>query len=104
MMIISLWLHGKPNWALPIEGKNKIDPYMIKQYANILSEHLQHVAVMIAKLQSHGWRLVESYGQLYALEYQKENVNRENIHKELKKMEINIEEVSIEELQENKCN
>ena len=104
MIIISLWLHGKPNWALPIEGKNEIDPYVIREYADILSGHLYKIAVITAKLQNSGWRLIESYGQLYGLEYCKEGITRENLYKELEKMQISIEDVSIEELSDNAIN
>ena len=101
MIIIEVWLHGKPGWALPIDGRNRINPIVIKEYADALKEHLHNVARTIHKLQKSGWELVDTGASLYALEYSKSGLNKENINFELEKAGLNSYEVAIRELVEN---
>ncbi len=98
MIVINLWLHGKPNWALPIEGRSKVDPFIIRDYGDTIRDHLHNIAVIVTKLQCHGWRLIESYGQLYSLEYYKIGITKDNIKEELKELKISADEISLQDI------
>ena len=98
MIFVNLWLHGKPNWALPIEGKTELEPFVIKEYADRLREHLYLISFMITKLQNNGWKLIESYGTLYSLEYYKEGIDKLGAKIELRSLGIDLETIHMEEI------
>ena len=98
MITISVWLHGKPNWALPLEGKDIINPYYLKNYGDELRNHLYDVSKIVYKLQINGWRLLKSFGSLYNLDYVKEDISKEEVICELKNIGVNINKVAIEEI------
>lgn len=101
MIVLEIWLHGKPSWALPIEGRNRLNPIMIKEYADALKTHLYNVARTIHKLQKAGWELLDNGASLYSLEYSKSEIDRENINYELEKAGIEQYEVAVKEVIEN---
>ena len=103
MIIIKLFLHGKPNWYLPLEGTTKVNPNIIRLYADQLKEHLYKASLIADKLQKMGWFLLKSYGTVYYLEYCKFDIVIEEAKKELTEIGIN-NQVIIEELNlENVC-
>mgnify|MGYP001575363791 CR=1 FL=1 len=83
MIILKLFLHGKPNWYLPIEGTEKVNPYIIRLYADQLKDHLYKTAETIRKLQENGWYLLKTYGTMYYLEYCKFDITSEQAKSEL---------------------
>ncbi len=97
MIIIKLFLHGKPNWYLPIEGKTTVNPITIRLYADQLKEHLYKASFIAGKLQDMGWNLLKSYGTMYYLEYCKFGIAIEEAKNELTEIGIN-NQVIIEEL------
>jgi len=98
MITVSVWLHGKPNWALPLEGKDSVNPHNLKSYGDELRNHLYDAASIIYKLQKGGWRLLKSFGSLYALDYAKDLENMEQAVEELKNLGISKHKVAIEEI------
>lgn len=98
MIILKVFLHGKPNWYLPIEGKTVVNPTVIRLYADQLKEHLYTVANTIYKLQKNSWYLLRAYGAMYYLEYCKFDVKIEETKKELQNLGINEHQVIVEEL------
>ncbi|MBS3175265.1 hypothetical protein J4440_05265 [Candidatus Woesearchaeota archaeon] len=101
MIYIEIWLHGKPGWALPIEGRNKINPLVLREYGDSLRKHINNVAFIIHRLQNHGWTINEPGLNPYSIEYYKEGVNKFNVYEELKKAGICAHDVAIRELIEN---
>ncbi len=103
MIIIKIFLHGKPNWFLPLEGAAKVDPEMIRIYADQLKEQLYSASSIVEKLQKNWWYLLESYGAIYYLEYCKFDTTLEQAKRELAELNIN-QPLMIEELNlENVC-
>lgn len=102
MIILKLYLHGKPNWYLPIEGTKKVNPIILRLYADQLKEHLYNAAEMVRKLQDKNWLLLKTYGTMYYLEYCKFNTNQDEAKKELEEIGISsqvmIEEVDLENI------
>ena len=83
MIILKLFLHGKPNWYLPIEGTEKVNPYIIRLYADQLKDHLYKASETIRKLQENNWYLLKTYGTMYYLEYCKFDITLEQAKNEL---------------------
>lgn len=100
MIIIKLFLHGKPNWHLPIEGTTRVNSNFIRLYADQLKEHLYKASQTIEKLENNGWNLLKSYGTMYYLEYCKFSTQLDQVERELKEIGISnhvlIEELDIE--------
>ncbi len=101
MIIVEVWMHGKPGWALPIDGRNRINPVIIKEYADTLKEHLHNAARTIHKLQKAGWELIDTGASLYSLEYSKQGLDKGNISFELEKAGVSSYDVAVRELVEN---
>ncbi len=98
MIIVSIWLHGKPNWALPLENKESISPKLLKKYGYDLKNHFTKVSKVVSLLQNHGWRMFRSYGVIYTLEFYKDDMSDDQAISELSFMGINnIPLVSIEQ-------
>lgn len=100
MIILEIWLHGKPEWELPLEG-NRINPFIIENYGNFIKNHMHNVAFTIKKLQNNGWILNEDRISPYSIEYFKEGVDSNNVYNELKNIGIESSDVAIRELVEN---
>lgn len=83
MIIIRLFIHGKPNWYLPIEGTEKVNPCIIRLYADQLKDHLYKASETIRMLQENGWYLLKTYGTMYYLEYCKFDITLDQAKKEL---------------------
>ena len=64
MIILSIWLYGKPSWDIPIEGKNFLDPKMIKEHNEYLYSHLNCITDIIEKLNSNGSDLGIPYDKI----------------------------------------
>ncbi len=96
MIELGLWLYGKPNWDLEIEGKTYLDPSVLREHALLLKLHLERVASILDKLQKNGWKMKENYGALYALTLCKKT-SKEKAEQELLKLEIELEEVDFYE-------
>ena len=99
MINIDIGLYGKPSWDMDIEGKDYIEPKMIRKQGEFLKEHLHKVADMLEKLQSAGWIVAEGYGAIYSLQLYKETTKVE-AKKELKRLKINPKDIHIEEYAE----
>ena len=97
MIIVEIWLHGKPGWALPLEGRNKINPLVIREYADAMKKHLNNTAFIIHKLQNNGWIINENGLNPYSIEYWKEGINKNNIYSELKSACVDSADVAIRE-------
>ena len=99
MIEAQLWLYGKPSWDLEIEGKKHIEPAILKSHGAFLKDHLEKTADLLEKLQNAGWKVVESYGAIYAITLYKK-INMFNAKEELKKLGISLEEVNLEQAEE----
>ncbi|HLC85914.1 MAG TPA: hypothetical protein VJG30_01350 [Candidatus Nanoarchaeia archaeon] len=97
MISLSIWLYGKPNWDIPIEGSKFIDPCVLLEHAGYLYKHLCEIAILVNKLQSNGWELFETYGAVYSLDFYK-NISLEEAEEELFFLKIQMKEVNIEEV------
>mgnify|MGYP001601928180 CR=1 FL=1 len=84
---------------MPIEGKNYINPKMMRKHADVLREHLYNVALIMEKLQSTGWKVSESYGAIYSLNLSKD-ITKKEAQKELKSLNISMSDVSLEEFED----
>ena len=100
MIILKIFLHGKPNWYLPIEGTTNINPQIIRLYADQLRDHLYTTSSIIDRLQKNDWFLLKSYGAVYYLEYCKFDTSLESVKKEFKDLTVSnriiIEELNLE--------
>lgn len=104
MIVLNIWLHGKPNWALPLEGQEYVSPAYVRQYGNELKAHLYSVASVVQKLQCNGWKMLKSFGTLYNLEYSKEGVSMDNVDDELEKLGIKVGGfIGVEDLNVEAC-
>lgn len=97
MISLSIWLYGKPNWDIPIEGRKFVDPCVLLEHAGYLYEHLCEIAIFINRLQSNGWQLFESYGAVYSLDFYK-NMSLAEAEEELVFLRIPMKKVSLEEV------
>ena len=91
---MQLWLYGKPSWDLEIEGKNNIEPGLLKDHGVFLKEHLEKTAAVLERLQKAGWKVVESYGAIYEITLYKK-ISMIKAREEFKKLEISLEEVNV---------
>ena len=103
MIIIKVFLHGRPDWHLPfLEGRPEVNPTLLRLYADNLKEHLYRASSIVNKLQKNGWCLLEAYGAIYSLEYCKFDIDSNEAKSEILVMGITenviIEELDLEEL------
>ena len=100
MIILKLYLHGRPDWHIPQVGNTRLNSTSLRMYADYLREHLYRVSFIVDKLQRNNWVLLESYGAMYYLEYCKFDVSVEETEKELNCLGIRnqliIEELDLE--------
>ncbi len=101
MIVLKLFLHGRPDWHLPLQGSTKLNPASIKLYADHLKGHLYRASSLVELLQRNGWYLLESYGAIYYLEYCKFEINSDQAKSELDRLGVNnqviIEELNLED-------
>jgi len=100
MISLSIYLYGKPNWELPIEGINHLDPIIIREHGKELQARLNHIADVVEKLQLEGWQLSECYGAIYNLDFYKEEITLKQARQELKDLGIDLRSIYLEELDE----
>jgi len=100
MICASIWLYGKPNWDLEIEGRTRLNPKIFKKHGDFMKNHLYGVADALEKLQFAGWSIVESYGALYSLDLYKEGVTTDEAEAELLRLGIDFRCVCIQEIEE----
>jgi len=97
MISLSIWLYGKPNWDIPIEGKNFLDPKMIKEHNEYLYSHLNCITDIIEKLNSNGWNFSEVYGEFYAVVFYK-NISYSSAAEEVSDLGIPYDKIVLEEI------
>lgn len=100
MINISIPLYGKPSWDMKIEGKNFLNPKILKEQGDYLKEHPYKIADILHKLQSSGWVLCECYGSIYSLDLYKKNIKtEEEAERELNKLGIKSDKIDIIEFE-----
>ena len=99
MIEINLWLYGKPSWNMEIEGKNFIEPALLKNHGVALKDHLERTAELLHILQKSGWKIAESYGAIYELTLYK-NTNMIKAEKEILSLGIDPAELKIEQVED----
>ena len=95
--MLSIWLYGKPNWDLPIEGKKKFDPLIFRKHAVYMKNHMDKVAYSVRKLQYNKWSAMETYGAIYSIDLFKDTTI-EQAKKEIKVLNIPKNIINIEEV------
>jgi len=103
MILINIFLYGKPSWDMKIEGKRRLNPEILKKQGNYLKEHMYEVADIVKKLQKANWEMSKAYGALYSLEFSKEGLNKKEAEIELKKIGVSIKSISIEEFEDEEA-
>lgn len=96
MIEIRIGLYGKPSWDMELEGKDYLDPNILRNQGITLKEHLHEVASIVEKLQSNDWQYVECYGAIYDVVFCKD-ISRDDAKKELKQLKIGLTSVNLEE-------
>ena len=61
MIEVSVYLFGKPSWEMEIEGKDKIDPQILRDEGDELKERLYRAAEIVEALQNSGWQIRRLY-------------------------------------------
>ena len=74
MIEICIPLYGAPGDDLGLEGKHQLDPRMVEEQGIYLHFHLFRVASVVSKLQSLGWKLVDSLSPAFVLTYSSEEL------------------------------
>ncbi|MEK6947882.1 MAG: hypothetical protein AABX19_01425 [Nanoarchaeota archaeon] len=97
MIILSIWLYGKPSWDIPIEGKSFLDPRIIREHNEYLYSHLNSICSIIEKLNSNGWNFSEVYGEFYAIVFYK-NISYSSASKEVSSLDIPYDKIVMEEI------
>ena|SRR3989344_8395497 len=97
MIVISIWLYGKPSWDLPIEGTMFFDPKVFVEHGYYLMKHLSEVSKMLKVLQENGWTALETYGELYCLDLFKEATLSEALM-EIHELKIPLNKLDFEEI------
>ncbi len=69
MIEICIPLYGIPSDDLSLCGKSTLDPFCLEEQGLYLHFHLFRVASAVSRLQSLGWKLVESEGPSFVLTY-----------------------------------